>query len=242
MKLFGKETGATGIAVQGLAKFLAVAIILSVALFGDIIYIVEMQRIFPAGLLLAFCYLGAVAGFASMGYLLLGKVVTFKPGTQLVVAWIVFVVELGIIALNIMLVFSGDDKGIMGAWAYVSPITPVFHMLGVALIYFMDPELKEKHADMEMAAKVRKAQRAVELAQELSKIELSKRHTEFTIRELGNALNSPESLARIEEHARSMNDQLLTELTGRALPPPASRPKTGPVTGPVSEGRYGSRY
>ena len=217
MKLI--EESASLKATKGFAKILAVIIVLSVAAFGDIMYIVEMQKVFtndPS--LLLFCYLGAFTSFMAIGYLLLGKSAVFAPGPQMLAAWIVFAAELIIIALNIMLVFSKTHTGFMGAWSYISPATPVFHMLGVAMIFFLDPEMKEKHRDMELQSKLRQADRDYDHAVALARVEVKRKHLKFTMKELGTAINSPESQNRISQHAHSMNDGLLTEMSGRAMP------------------------
>ena len=151
MKLI--EESANRGAARNFAKILAVIIVLTVAAFGDIMYIMEMQRVFTNDQsLLIFCYLGAFTSFMAIGYLLLGKSVVFAPGAQMFAAWIVFGAELLIIALNIMLVFSKDHTGFMAMWAFISPATPVFHMLGVAMIYFLDPEMKEAHRGLGITA------------------------------------------------------------------------------------------
>lgn len=217
MKLQDESAGRG--AARGFAKVLAVIIILSVAAFGDIMYIVEMQQVFtndPS--LLLFCYLGAFTSFMAIGYLLLGKSVVFAPGSQMLAAWIVFTAELLIIALNIMLVFSKTHTGFMGAWAFISPATPVFHMLGVAMIYFLDPEMKERHRDMEMTSKLRDLERKHHFALAEARMAVKEKHLQFTVKELEQAVNSDASLQRISQHASSMNDGLLTEMSGRSLP------------------------
>src|SRR5579863_8294453 len=154
MKTF--DEGANRGAARGFAKILAVVIVLTVSLFSDVMYVIEMQKIFSKDpMLLMFCYLGAIVGFMSVGYLLLGKSVVFAPGAQMLTAWIVFTAELLIATLNIILVFDSTHTGFMAAWAFISPATPVMHMLGVAMIYFLDPEMKEKHRDMELRSKMR---------------------------------------------------------------------------------------
>ena len=118
MKLI--EESANRGAARNFAKILAVIIVLTVAAFGDIMYIMEMQRVFTNDQsLLIFCYLGAFTSFMAIGYLLLGKSVVFAPGAQMFAAWIVFGAELLIIALNIMLVFSEDHTGFMAMWAFI---------------------------------------------------------------------------------------------------------------------------
>ena len=212
------EETANKSAAKGFAKILAVAIILGVAAFGDVMYILEMRKVFtgdPA--LLIFCYLGAFTSFAAVGYLLLGKSVVFAPGAQMIMAWIAFIAEIIIVALNTMLIFAGHT-GFMSVWAFLSPASPVMHMVLVALLFFLDPELKEKHRDMELRSKMRQLEREHQFAMMEARMSVKKRHLEYTIRELESAVNSDESQARISQHATSMNDGLLTELSGKSLP------------------------
>jgi hypothetical protein len=213
------EESANKGAARGFAKILAIIIVLSVAAFGDIMYIMEMSKVFSQDpMLLTFCYLGAFTSFMAVGYLLLGKSVVFAPGAQMLAAWIVFAAELIIIALNIILAFDHTHTGFLAAWAFLSPATPVFHMIGVALIFFLDPELKEKHRDMELKSRIRQLERDHEFAMVEARMRVKQKHLDYTVRELETAVNSEESQRRIASHATSMNDGLLTEMSGRALP------------------------
>ena len=216
MKILDESANAK--AVRKFAKILACVIVLSVAAFGDIMYIQEMQKIFThdASLML-FCYLGAFTSFMAIGYLLLGKSAVFGPGGQMLAAWIVFAAELIIIALNIILVFNSTHTGFLAMWAFLSPATPVFHMVGVALIYFLDPELIEHHRDKELQSKLRQADRDYEHAVALARVATKQKQLEYTVRELGAAVNSNDSQARISQHATRMNDDLLTEMSGRTV-------------------------
>lgn len=213
-----EETATKG-AIKGFAKILAVIIVLSVAAFGDVMYCIQMQKLFVNdGMLQLFCYLGAFTSLLAVGYLLLGKSAVFAPGAQMLASWIVFAVELVIIALNIILVFEKHPTGFLQAWAFISPATPVLHMIGVALIFFLDPELKEKHRDMELASKMKQLEREHAFAIEEARMRVQTKHLEFTVRELENAINSADSQKRISDHARNMNDRLLTEMSGRNMP------------------------
>jgi hypothetical protein len=213
------EESANRNAAKGFAKILAVIIILSVAAFGDVMYIQQMQKILtndPA--LMMFCYIGAFTSFMAIGYLLLGKSVVFSPGGQMIAAWAVFGMELLIIALNIILVFDKDHSGFLGVWAFISPATPVLHMVGVAIIYFLDPEHLEKQRDKELQSKLRQLQREHEFATAEARMAVKRKHLQYTVRELEGAVNSDASQRRISEHAHSMNDDLLSEMSGKSMP------------------------
>lgn len=218
-------------AAKSFAKILAVLIVLSVAAFGDIMYIMQMSKVFSKDpSLLLFCYLGAFTSFMAVGYLLLGKSVVFSPGAQMLAAWIVFGVELLIIALNIILVFNKNPSGFLAAWAFISPATPVMHMIGVAMIYFLDPEHVEKQRDKELKSRLRQLDREHEYAMAEARMKVKQKHLEYTVRELNGAVNSDASQQRISQHAHSMNDDLLTEMSGRTMPKDDS-----------SDGYYGDR-
>jgi hypothetical protein len=221
------EDSAMNKAAKGFGKLIAIIIILAVAILGDVMYIVEMQKVFPSGLLLMFCYLGAFTSFLAIGYLLLGKSVSFRPGGQMLAAWVVFGMELSIIGLNIILAFNPDHSGFLGVWSYISPATPVLHMLGVALIYFMDPDLKSKHEAMEMQEKMDTSERSVEFETFNARIALRRRQVEHVSKALEQAVNSPESLAYIQQFGYTLNRELLTELTGMSLLPSSGTPAPG---------------
>jgi hypothetical protein len=210
-----KEDGANLKAAKGLTKVIAVVVILVVAAFGDVMYIQEMSSKFPAGgPLLVMCYIGAFTSFLAVMYLLMGKSMAFRPGAQMIGAWVVFVAELLIIALNILMVFTSHADGMMVAWAYVSPATPVMHMLGVALLHFLDPDLALKHHAMEMHERMQKSEREVEELTHRARIDLRKKQVEHVSKSLEEAVNSPASLAYIQQFGYKINMELLTELTG----------------------------
>ena len=240
-----KEDGANLRAAKGLTKIIAVVIILVVAAFGDVMYIQAMSGKFPSGgPLLIMCYIGAFTSFLAVMYLLLGKSLAFRPGGQMIGAWVVFVAELLLIALNILLVFSGHDDGLMAAWAYVSPATPVLHMLGVALLYFLDPDLALKHHAMEMQERMQKSEREVQELTHRAKIDLRKKQVEHVSKSLEEAVNSPASLAYIQQFGYKINMELLTELTGMSSAAFSSSSPALPASGvapalpaPTGEGR-----
>jgi len=214
-----REDGANKKAARGFAKFLAIFIILSVAIFGDTMYAIQMQKVFAGnGLLMTFCYIGAFTSVMAVGYLLLGKLTVFEPGGQMWAAWIIFGMELMIIMLNILTVFNHDKSGPMGTWALLSPASPAFHMLGIAIVFFLDPELKETHKDKEMASRQRQADREYDEMMQEARLTVKRKHLDFTVKNLDAAINSPESQAKLAQHANTMHDGLLTELSGRSLP------------------------
>lgn len=199
-------------------KVLAIGIILVVAGFGDIMYIQLMNGKFPSGPLLVLCYIGAFSSFLAVVYMLIGKSVLFTPGKQMIVAWLVFVAELAIIALNIILVFQGvqHQEGFLLVWYELSPTTPVLNMIGVAILYFLDEEQAEKHEDMELQLHMNKAERTYTKAMHKARLGLKYKQLQYTVSALEQAVNSPESLSFIEQTAYDLNAGLLSEFSGRS--------------------------
>ena len=234
-----REDGANKKAARGFAKFLAIFIIMSVAIFGDTMYYIQMQKIFAGnGLLQILSLVGAFTSVIAVGYLLLGKTAVFEPGGQMIMSWVAFSIEMAVIALNIMVVFNHDTSGPMAAWATISPATPVVHMLLIGLVYFMDPELKEAHKDKEMASKQRQSDREYEEMMQDARLTVKRKHLEYTVKNLDAAINSPESQAKLAQHATTMHDGLLTELSGRSLP---TTVESDDIYNSRSEGRFGRR-
>jgi hypothetical protein len=212
------EDSAMQAAAKGFNKILAVVIILSVAAFGDIMYLVLMQSKFPGGgPLLVMCYLGAFTSFAATGYLLLGKTIAFTPGAQLLAAWVVFFMEMALIVMNILLVFGGPDSSdFMHTWFQIAPATPVFNMVGCALIFFLDSGQRRRHRAMEYQDKIDRADLDYQLALAKSRVTLKYKQLKYTATALEEAVNSPESQLAIRQHGYALNQALLTELTGRS--------------------------
>lgn len=213
-------------ALGSLSWIIGVIIVLAVAAFGDVMYVIEMQRIFEGqGLLLIFCYVGAFTSFAAIGYLLLGKARVFRPGAQMLAAWILTGVELVIIALNIILVFNTSHTGFLAVWAQLSPATPVFHMCGVFLVLFLDPNLQAVHHEKELAAKEEKAELDLEHLVAMTRISVKRKQLAHIERQLAQISDSPQAIASAQKIAIAQYAQIFTQLTG------------SPMTSSVSSGK-----
>lgn len=212
--LYTEPQSRTVSASKGLNKIIAVAIILAVAAFSDVMYIVLMSSKFPTGLLLTVCYIGAFTSFGAIGYLLLGKTLSFTPGPQMLASWIVFIGELLINALNIILVFQPNQGGILSMWQELSPATPVFHMVGVAIIFFLDEDLREKHKDMEMQSQVRQSRRQYKLMLHRAKMRVMVKQLQYMETSLLQATQSSQSHNFIMNAGQAMNAELLEQMTG----------------------------
>jgi len=243
------EDSASQVGMKWLGRILAIVTILVVAAFGDIMYIQLMQSKFPTGPLLIVCYIGAFTSFLAVVYMLIGKSILFTPGRQMTLAWLIFGLELALIALNIVLVFQADGAGSTGflaAWLQAAPATPVINMAGVAVLFFLDEDGKMKHEDMELAWDMKRANRKHFKAMARARLRLQTKQLNFLVTELDRAVAAPESMQAIQQTAIDLNTHLLGQLSGGrtyrapALPagPPAalsasSRAPVAPVSQPV---------
>lgn len=222
--------------MKWMGRVIAVAIILIVSAFGDVMYLDLMQSHFPGGLLLVLCYIGAFTSLLAVIYMLVGKSVLFTPGPQMVTAWFVFCFELLLIGLNICLAVSGDSVGgFLAVWNQIAPATPVANMAGVAILFFLDESQRMKHEDVELAWDMKRATRRHFKATAKARLKLQNKQLSYLITELDRAVSSPESLAAISQTAYEMNLSLLGTLSGgrtyrnvQALPQPASQPALPP--------------
>jgi len=192
-----------------------------------------MSSRFPSGPLLIVCYIGAFTSLLAMIYMLIGKSILFTPGRQMTLAWLVFGLELALIAFNIILVFNQgsaiSDQGFLAFWSQLAPTTPVIQMASVAVLFFLDEDGKLHHEDVEMAYDLKRAQRNHVKAMARARLRLQKKQLNYLVTELDRAVSSPESLLTIEATARDLNTDLLGQLSGhryanRALPAPAGVP------------------
>lgn len=226
--------------MKWLGRLIAIISILVVAAFGDVMYIVLMSNKFPSGPLLIVCYLGAITSFLCTVYLLIGKSTLFSPGPQMAFSWIVLAVELVLIAMNIVLVFSGSNASqLTEAWSmWVAPITPVINLVGIIVLYFLDAEQVEKHEDMEMHAELRKQARDYDKAVATAKLALQYKQLDYLTSELERATDNPATLATLRDHANEMSNALLTSLTGRSYARPTKVVEANPTTPQLQQASF----
>lgn len=212
---------ATQGALKGLANLIAVVVIMGVTGLGDIMYLQLMISHFPVGLLLVFCYVGAFASFLAMGYLLIGKTNVFRPGGQMIAAWVLLFVELIMAALNMILVFTGTNHttGFLSIWLDVAPATPVAVMFGVVIVFFLDPNLQRKHEDMETEDRIHAQEREFILLQAEADMKIRKETLKLTEQFLIEELQHPDNLDVVRGNAARMFAQMMSGFTGFNLAP-----------------------
>jgi len=221
MARFGHDLSANAKAASALGKIIAVLIILAVTGLGDVMYIQLMQNAFPSGFLLVLCYFGAFASFLAMAYLLIGKTISFRPGAQTIAAWALLVVELLIATLNIMLVFTGVQhvSGFLAVWLYLAPATPVLIMSGVLIVFFLDPELKAKHEDMEMQDNINRREREYVVLQHEAEMKIKREGLKLTEGFLMEEMHDASNLEIHRGIASQMYGEILSGFAGVSIAP-----------------------
>lgn len=213
-----KQESATSSGLKWFGKVLAVGIILIVAAYGDVMYIQLMQSKFPTnGVLLVLSYLGGFTSFFTMIYMLIGKQILFAPGKQTILAWLFFIVELIMIAMNIILVYLGvqTDTGTFIIWYIIAICTPVVNLFIVSILHFSDEDLQEKHEDMELGRNERRASRNFEHAMRLATLEVKYQHLGQLKKYLADVANTGLSQQVVQDAARNVDAQVLSEISGR---------------------------
>ncbi len=141
-------------AIVNSIKFFAGAIILAAVVYSEILFLGIISSIFPSGPLAIGAMIGAVTTGLSIIALCLGKGHWFRPGQQLIVAWIFTVVEIGVLILNDMLAYQLHTGArldqFMATWKLFCVAAPAFSLVGWVLLFYFDPARSIMHKRMEM--------------------------------------------------------------------------------------------
>jgi hypothetical protein len=228
-------------------KWAVMGIVSLVVIFGDVMFIKLMWSHFPEGLLRIGALGGAVATALSIVVLLLGKAHWFRPGGQLIAAYIFTAVEVIVSILNVLYA-SGVADGIMAYWEMLSPATPFVALVGWVIILQLDRSTQERHEDMEMEDDINKSERAFRRQQHEAGMRIRLKALEYNEQYMMEALESPYHQQAIQSGAEKLTVNAIHQLTGRYIPPAgttvhssieepkkapeqkASKPKLEPVT------------
>ncbi|HEX7734469.1 MAG TPA: hypothetical protein VF458_06395 [Ktedonobacteraceae bacterium] len=215
MKQVFKE-GPNAKAWRGLLIVLAALVVLSVSGDGTVIYIQLMGKVFPEGPLQVACYMGAGANFLLMVVLLVGKFVWFRPGAHEVASWLVTGVELVVAILNMMLAFqmaSGPVTGVMAAWAYLAPVSPIFSMCGAIALIMTSTEMRRRHKALEIEEEKDQAERELDLAMHQAQMTTRAQYVQFVAQRLTEELKSPARQQEMALHASGLVTNILSEMS-----------------------------
>lgn len=133
--------------------FFAGAVILSVIVYSEIMFLQIVGSVFPNGIAAVAASMGAVATGVSIFLLFIGKLRWFRPGAQEWVAWGAMIAEMAILIMNDILVFEMHNNNVdafMAIWKEICPAAPVVSLVVWVLIFFFDPANQHRHKMMEM--------------------------------------------------------------------------------------------
>src|SRR5436305_8281979 len=105
-KLKGVKLSSNQQAIRGLAILFAVLVIVGVVGYSEVMFLQVIGRAFPDGFFKVVAMMGGVATGLSVLTLLLAKAYWFRPGSQLVAAWVFTCVEVLILLFNVLLSFA----------------------------------------------------------------------------------------------------------------------------------------
>lgn len=205
-------------AVSSGLKWAVMGIVSLVVIFGDVMFIKLMWNHFPDGLLRIGALGGAVATALSIIVLLLGKSHWFRPGGQLLAAYIFTAVEVTVSILNVLYA-SGVADGIMGYWQMLSPATPFVALVGWTVILQLDKATQERHEDMEMEDDINKSEREFKRMQHDAGMRIRRKALEYNEQYMLEALESPYHQQAIQTGAEKLTIGAIHSLTGRYIPP-----------------------
>lgn len=124
-------------------------------IYGDIMFLTVMQSAFPSGVMGALAMAGALMTAASALTLPIALHWWFAPGIQYIWGIMFWFFDILILALNSMLAYSqaiGNADQWLATWQMISPITPLFAVLGWGIAFLSDPSHKLRHAQIELEA------------------------------------------------------------------------------------------
>jgi hypothetical protein len=175
-KLLRENSTASQEASTGFLRFFITAVIVVGVVFSDIIYYQIIGIMFPPGLMQGIGILGALTTAASVILLYWGKQTLFRPGHQVIFAWIFTAVEVVTMIMNDILYFSLQSGGhindqFMGIWKIICPAAPVISVLGWLILVFLDPARGLLHKRMEKQDKLAKAEVDMHAEMEQSEID-----------------------------------------------------------------------
>jgi hypothetical protein len=213
-----KRISSNEAALSSALKWAVMGIVSLVVIFGDVMFIKLMWNHFPDGLLRIGALGGAVATALSIIVLLLGKAHWFRPGGQLIAAYLFTAVEVCVSILNVLYA-SGVADGMMRYWEMMSPATPFVALVGWTIILQLDRSTQERHEDMEMEDDINKSERAFRRQQHEAGMRIRLKALEYNEQYMMEALESPYHQQAIQSGAEKLTVNAIHQLTGRYIPP-----------------------
>jgi len=226
---FNLHLSANEMAGQKFIKLGAYAIVIAVVGYADIAFIQIMSRHFLGGIFGVLSMIGAVATAASILALLFGKANWFRPGPQLVCAYIFTGAEVVVSLANVLLSFELTSNQpldqAMSIWYNFTAATPFVALIGWILILHFDQSQQDRHEQLEFEEKANKLKREQEHIQLLAQLEhdqqvfdaqmeLSETYLAHETAYMQQFVSSPQVQQRLQAGAMKMAMETFSKLTG----------------------------
>lgn len=135
-------------------KFFAGFIIIAAVIYSEVLFLGIVSGLFPQGALAIGAMIGAVTTGMSVLALCLGKSHWFRPGMQLVIAWIFTGIEVAVLIANDILAYQLHTNAHLdqftSTWRLFCVATPALSLVGWILLFFFSPERSIMHKRMEL--------------------------------------------------------------------------------------------
>lgn len=219
------NVSATTKAMMAGVQGLAFVIVVMGVVFGDVAFIWLFQNAFPDGIFRIASYIGVFATTLSVIGLFIGKTHWFRPGGQIIWAWVFAGIELTVVMVNTIAAFDVARAGVLldpalQMWVmYVSPATPLFAVIGWFLITWFSPERAMSHRRMEMQDKLAQQEIDFELATGMAQLEMKHHYLNAGQSYMQEELNAPHIQRQVEQAAANEMADVLGRMTGQHIIP-----------------------
>lgn len=142
-------------ALKQLAVVMAALTYAGAVIYGDVMFLQVMSRVFPAdGVLRVLALAGAVMTAASAIVLPAALHWWFAPGLQTVWGILFWLLDIAALGLNSILAYQtmSGRADPMAAWQTISPATPLLAVVGWGIAFLLDPSHQKRQAIAEMEA------------------------------------------------------------------------------------------
>lgn len=236
-----KRISANARAIGSGAQGIAYAIIALVVLYSDIMFVSLMWAAFPGGFLTIAAIGGAFATGISVIALVIGKSHWFRPGGQLVFAWLFTALEVAVSIMNVVvsvMAAKNEPLGYLSVWLTCSPATPIVALVGWIIVLYLDKQRASLHEEMEMEDDLANSEREHKRQVHAARMEVKATALEQQKEYLKQHLASADVQSILSQGSYEIARTIVSEIVQRPIMPqlPAASPAPALPTGRSVEG------
>jgi len=206
-------------AMGGCAKLFGYGVVGMALIFADIAFLVLIGNAFGSNpVFQAGAFLGAFTTSVSVFGLLIGKARWFRPGPQLLAAYGFTVLEGLVMGMNVALCYAiyrhTDNNIVFQIWQMICPWTPLIAGAGWVVLFSIDPAQQQHHNELEQQDKEQKAELSYKKLIFDTRMKVKRSAVTMLKTELEREIVTPERVQAIQQTARSIADDILSDLSG----------------------------